>query len=306
MDIRSAISRQAEILALIRNYFESHDVLPVQTPVLSRYGTTDPSVSNMSVVAEEGESQGYLQTSPEFAMKRLLSKGSGDIYQICPAFRAGESGQLHCPEFSILEWYRIGFDHHQLMDDVEHLLSDIVTQITWRRISCATLFQEAVGINPHTASDDLLFTRANLSVDLPAEDLRNRALMLDVIFSEQIQPTLPSGEALFVYDYPVEQAAYARIRSEEPMVASRFELIIEGIEIANGYHEVIDAVEQARRHALERKIRATRSQTDIDVDPEFLAALGQAMPESAGVAIGLDRLIMLALGQQSIAEGRLL
>lgn len=306
MDTRAALKTQADFLAIIRHYFDGQDVLPVQTPLLSRFGATDPSVLNMSVRDEAGDDLGYLQTSPEFAMKRLLAKGSGDIYQICQAFRAGESGPLHQPEFSMLEWYRLGIDHHQLMDDVQNLLSRLINELSWRRVSYASLFQESVGIDPHLASDDLLFTRANLSVDMTDADLQNRSLMLDIIFSQQIQPELPVGEALFVYDYPKEQAAYAKLRDEKPMVASRFELMINGVEIANGYHEVIDTVEQARRHAGERKIRSARAQADIHVDPEFLAALGETMPPCAGVAVGLDRVMMLATGQGSISEGRLL
>ncbi len=306
MGTRALLLQQAEFITRIRAHFEARGVLHVQTPLLGNHGATDPSVSNMSVVAESGLEMGYLQTSPEFAMKRLLAKGSGDIYQICQAFRAGEEGQLHNPAFSMLEWYRVGFDDHQLMDDVQTLIMDLIPGITWQRLSCAELFQQTVGINPHLASDDLLFTRAGLSVDLTEEDLSDRALLLDVIFSQQIQPNLSRREALFVYDFPKEQAAYARLRDEEPMLASRFELIIGGVEIANGYHEVIDSVEQARRHAAERRIRAGRSQVDIDIDPEFLAALQGTMPDCSGVAVGIDRLLMLALGQDSLAESRIL
>lgn len=306
LGMRDTLALRAEFLSKIYLHFDTQGVLPVRTPLLSAFGATDPSVSNMAVAAENGDAQGFLQTSPEFAMKRLLAQGSGDIYQICAAFRAGEEGRLHRPEFSMLEWYRLGFDISRLMDDVQNLIEKLTPNLSWRRTSCLELFQDHVGIDPHLASDDLLFTRANLSIKLGADDAHDRALMLDVIFSRQIQPSLAHGEALFVYDFPKEQAAYARIRDENPMVASRFELIIGGIEIANGYHEVTDAVEQARRHAGERKIRNRRAQLDMDVDPAFLASLSGPMPDCSGVAIGLDRLMMITFGQESLLEGEIL
>jgi elongation factor P--(R)-beta-lysine ligase len=306
MSTREKLTAQAGFVSAIREYFVQHGVLPVRTHLLGDFGSTDPSVCNMSATDESGTQLGFLQTSPEFAMKRLLSEGSGDIYQICAAFRAEEAGRLHRPEFSILEWYRLGFDHHQLMDDVEALVNTIVPNLQWRRCSYRELFKEHVGIDPHSASNELLFTRANLSVSLESQDLTERSLLLDIIFSQQIQPTLSGGEALFVYDFPHEQAAYAIIRDTDPPVASRFELLIGDIEIANGYHEVTDGVEQARRHARERGIRAKSGQKNIEIDPKFLSAFEKNMPECAGVAIGLDRLMMISFDQNSLKEAEIL
>ena len=274
--------------------------MPVDTCSLREFGVSDPSVNNMGVTDETGTELGYLQFSPEFAMKMLLVEGSGDIFQICRAFRGGESGRIHRTEFRILEWYRLGFDHHRLMDDVESLLAPLVSDKTWQRVSYATLFQTQLGFDPHRATSERLFAQASLSMSLDAEAIRDRSLLFDVIFSQQIQPKLPAGQALFVYDFPKEQAAYARLREGQFEVASRFELLIDGVELANGYHEVTEPREQSRRHALERKRRMRAGQRDIEFDPTFIAALKRGMPDCSGVAVGLDRLLMIILGADSL------
>ena len=299
--LRATLGAQAEILDHIRAYFAAADVIAVDTQSLRDYGVTDPSVENMSVCDESGAPLGYLQFSPEFAMKQLLAAGSGDIYQICRAFRASESGRLHRSEFRILEWYRLGFDHHRLMDEVEALLTPLLPHKTWRRTSYAALFREHIGADPHRASNDLLFTRAGLSMDLSPDAITDRSLLFDIIFSHQIQPKLSSGEALFIFDFPKEQAAYALIRDETPLLSSRFELLVDSVELANGYHEVTDPIEQAKRHQQERQRRQSRGLKDIDFDPAFIAALDSGLPACAGVAIGLDRLMMTAMAQDSLS-----
>lgn len=303
---RELLIRRAKFLETIRRYFEQQHVAPVDTRLLSCYGATDPAVNNMQASDESGVHQGFLQTSPEFAMKRLLAKDSGDIYQICPAFRASETGRLHRAEFRMLEWYRLGFDHHQLMNDVQALVSSLIPDLSWQRLSYADLFHEHTGINPHKASSDLLFARASKSMTLTEQDAADRSLLLDIIFSHQIQPQVKENEAMFIYDFPREQAAYARLRNEDPVVASRFELLIGEVEIANGYHEVNEAVEQAKRHAAERKVRARRGQLDAQIDPDFIGSLDGGLPDCAGVAIGLDRLMMIAFRQESLADGEIL
>lgn len=288
------------MIAEISKYFAETDAIPVETRLLQSHGVTDPSVNNLTAQNEQGELAGYLQFSPEFAMKALVADGAGDIYQITRAFRGGEEGRLHRSEFRMLEWYRLGYDHHQLMDDVQALIEPLVSDRNWWRRSYAEVFRAHVGVDPHRASNDFLFTRASTSVELEAAAIHDRALLFDVIFSHQIQPEFGAGEAIFIFDFPKEQAAYAQIRHEEDYVASRFELLIDGVEIANGYHEVTDPVEQAKRHAQERARRESAGQQDIDFDPAFISALGRGLPACAGVAVGLDRLIMTIFGADSL------
>ena len=299
-DLRNALARQAEIVAKITAYFAAENVLPVDTRLLRDHGVTDPAVNNMLVSDEAGDALGYLQFSPEFAMKILLAHGSGDIYQLCRAFRGGESGRLHRSEFRILEWYRLGFDHHRLMDDVQALLAPLIPDRCWDRVSYRELFLAQIGFEPHLASNEQLFAQAQMSLSLESRDVHDRSLLFDIIFSHQIQPKLTSGQALFIFDFPKEQAAYALLRDEDPQVASRFELLVDGVELANGYHELTDPKEQLHRHEVERTRRARAGQEDVSFDPEFIAALERGMPNCAGVALGVDRLLMIILGADSL------
>ena len=298
--VRETLIRQAELLTHIRHFFAEREVIEVDTCALAEYGATDPTVVNMSVSDEADVGIGFLQFSPEIAMKCLLAEGSGDIFQICHAFRAGETGRIHRPEFRMLEWYRLGFDHHQLMAELRLLLEPLLDGYTWREASYAELFKAHVGIDPHHASADLLFARAGLSMDLAANAIDDRNLLFDVIFSHQIQPQLDANQALFIYDFPREQAAYAKISDNPPHHSARFELLIGTTEIANGYHEVVDPVEQAKRHAQERALRQQRGCRDIEFDPKLIAAMEAGLPSCAGVAVGLDRLMMVIWGLDSL------
>ncbi len=261
-------------------------------------------IASLSTICHAGGAAGgqfYLQTSPEFAMKRLLAAGSGPIYQVCRAFRDAESGRLHNPEFTLLEWYRPGFDHHALMDELDTLMDRVLGSAgTTRRLTYRDAFVEHGGLDVFEASTPALLARAEdsgltLSGDSPAE----RDMLLDFLFSHTVQPALRDGR-VYVYDFPASQAALARVRATQPPVAERFELFLNGIEIANGYHELADADEQRRRFAADGAARKRLGLAQMPVDERLLAALAHGLPDCAGVAVGLERLFMIAAGESSI------
>lgn len=296
------LQARAELLRDIRAFFAQQGVLEVETPILSSFSNTDPKLPPIRAVhqATPGATaqEMYCQTSPEFAMKRLLAAGSGAIYQICKVFRSGESGQRHNPEFTMLEWYRPDYDEHQLMDELETLLRKLLGYGTFERLSYQKLFESSLGINPHrsTVSELAALATAELDIELPDQGL-GRDAWLDLLFSHVIEPQLK--QAHFIYDYPASQAALAKVETNADgiEVARRFELVIKGMEIANGYKELTDVAEQKRRFLLEQELSSDKR----PCDENLLAALEHGMPECAGVALGLDRLLMLRTGLDSIA-----
>jgi lysyl-tRNA synthetase class 2 len=283
-------------------------VLEVDTPALSCAGATDPAIHSYHIrqaptAASSGEKV-YLHTSPEFPMKRLLAAGSGSIYQICKVFRDGEQGALHNPEFTMLEWYRVGFDHVRLMQDVENLLRHAVgalcTLPATQHLSYGRAFEQLLGIDPHLATASQLREVAERAdVGYRAQDA-DRDLWLDLLFSHCVQPALPPFT--FLYDYPASQAALARLRPGTPSVAERFELFMFGVELANGFHELSDAREQRTRFEAERRKRARCGLPDVAQDERLLAALEQGIPDCAGVALGVDRLLLSVIGARDLAE----
>ncbi len=297
---RAALARRAEILAEVRAHFASERVLEVDTPLLGSAGAGDPAIE--SVALDLDGRRYYLQTSPESAMKRLLAGGSGDIYQVCKAFRREERSALHRCEFTILEWYRLGFDHHRLMDDVAALINRVLPRLRLDRASFAELSARCGAPDPHLASTAALagFAR-DVGLRLSPADAGNRVMLLDLLLSELVRRAWPAGEGGFVYDFPLEQAAYARVRDETPPVASRFELVVDGVELANGWHELNDLAAQRARHDAEHAARIARGQQPMPPDARLLAALAAGLPDCAGVAIGVDRLVMLALAGTDIA-----
>jgi len=303
---------RAELLARIRAFFAARGVLEVETPLLSAAAITDPHLASFATgYAGPGPRDGqtlYLQTSPEFAMKRLLAAGSGCIYQIARVFRDGEAGRRHNPEFTLLEWYRVGFDHHRLMDEVVELatalLEDRLPLAEPERLSYREAFERHLGLNPHrTSVAELAGCAARCGVSIPPgmpkEDVDP---WLDLLLTQRIEPQLGQGRLCFVYDYPASQAALARLRPGDPPVGERFELYLDGIELANGFHELGDAVEQRRRFEAENRARQAQGLPVMPVDEHLLAALEFGLPECAGVALGVDRLVMLAAGKTSLAE----
>ena len=234
-------------------------------------------------------------------MKRLLAAGSGPIYQICRAFRDAESGRLHNPEFTLLEWYRPDFDHHMLMDEMDALLDQLLGPASAnRRLSYRDAFVQHGGIDPFQISTDALAARArDASLNVTGSSPSERDSLLDFLFSHCVQPALGDGR-VYVFDYPASQAALARVRACEPAVAERFELFVNGIEIANGYHELTDADEQRRRFAVDGGARRRLGLEPMPVDERLIAALAHGLPDCAGVALGLDRLLMIAAAETNI------
>lgn len=301
------IKARAELLASLREFFRHAGIMEVETPVCSRFGVIDPAIESFTTRYTGPESaQGlklYLHSSPEFPMKRLLAAGSGPIYQICKVFRDGELGSRHNPEFSLLEWYRPGYDHHQLMQEVAALLLSLLPKpLAVERLTYAEAFQSYLGIDPHRAKIDELRENAIQKGISGAEQLEmeHRDSWLDLLLSHLIEPHLGRGRMTFLYDYPASQAALARIRQGEPPVAERFELYLEGMEMANGFHELTDMVEQKARFEMEIAARSQQDLTPVTMDQNLLDALESGLPDCAGVALGIDRLLMLLTGVEQI------
>ncbi len=301
----ASLRRRAEVLHQIREFFVSRGVVEVETPLLSRHTVTDPNLDSLlTKVIVSGSPEPvrhYLQTSPEFNMKRLLASGSGPIFQICKAFRDGESGRKHNPEFSMLEWYRPSWDHHQLMDEVDDLLSAVLDVPAGERRTCAETFDEFAGVDVHRDDAPRLQGRCDaLGLDTPAA--LDREGLLSLLMARIIEPQLGSARPTFLLDFPTDQCALARIRPGNPPVAERFEVYVEGVELANGYHELTDLEEQQRRFDNDLEVRRQRGLPTPQPDQRLLAALEHGLPDCAGIALGLDRLVMLATGASSINE----
>jgi lysyl-tRNA synthetase class 2 len=298
---KATLHLRAEMLGKIRAFMQVRDILEVDTPVLSLAGTPDPNINSISAnLSIKGESLPYyLQTSPEFCMKRLLADDSGAIYQITKVFRDEEIGALHQPEFSILEWYRPGFDHHSLMDEVAELLIELGLGEP-KRCSYESAFLRYLDINPHSADISVLRSKAS---DLGLQQTSNqRSLLLDFLFSHSVSPHLGIDRALLLYDYPACQAALARLTNDKPVRAERFELFISGIELANGFHELKDVQEQRERFEEENNIRQRSGLETVVIDEALLSALEFGLPDCAGVAIGLDRLLMVMAEKSQIND----
>lgn len=294
---------RARVLQDIRDFFVRLGVLEVETPVLSAAATTDPQID--SFVTRDGQGRPrYLHTSPEFPMKRLLAAGAGSIYQVCRVFRQGESGRYHNPEFTLLEWYRLGFDHHRLMDEMVELLARLfdIGRPPVIRMSYAEAFERLAGIDPHAADVDILAGCARqhgIELQNPAQLTRDQ--WLDLLISEVVSPRFLSDALTFIYDYPASQAALARVRPGAPPVAERFELYWGHLELANGFHELSDAAEQ--RHRFEQDVITRQAEgRGVPMDENLLQALEAGLPGCAGVALGLDRLLMAISGAGHIDQ----
>ena len=296
------LRRRASLLAQIRAFFVERAVLEVDTPLLGSAPSSDSQQQCLDV-AVPGSGRRYLQPSPEFAMKRLLAAGSGSIYQICKAFRAGEHGTRHRTEFTLVEWYRVGFDYRALMDEVQSLVCGLLQRPPARAFSYRELFQRHAAVDPLADSDQVLWQRVAAAGIEPSAALRDagRDAALDILLTRLVEPAMAPLGAVFVYDYPASQAALARLRPDQPALAERFELYVDGIELANGFTELADAVEQRRRFEADNQTRRARGLPTVPLDEELLAALRHGLPDCAGVALGFDRLLMLACGLDDIA-----
>ena len=298
---RGQLQARAGLLALIRSFFVARDILEVDTPLLCRSGVTDSSIEPLTV--ERGASidrPRFLQSSPEYAMKRLLAAGSGAIYQLARAFRDGEAGIRHNPEFTLLEWYRPGYDHHQLMAEVAELVSACLGERPLRKFSYRQLFEQQLAIDPFTASvSDLMgLARQHIDTGIVSGD---RDLWLDLLMSHVLEPQLAGLGMCFIYDYPASQAALAQVAEVDGLpVGQRFELYVDGMELANGYFELTDAAEQRRRFEQDNLRRREYGLPERPLDEHLLAALEQGLPSCSGVALGVDRLLMLVMGEPDI------
>jgi len=288
-----ALKQRAQILNTIRQFFNDRGVLEVETPLLCYATSTDPHLHSFHVPGA-----GYLQTSPEFSMKRLLAANSGPIFQLCKAFRGEESGRKHNREFTILEWYQPGYDHQQLMSEMDELIQTVLHCESADRKTYQTIFIEMLGVDP---INDSIESLKQAAISLNAPDLGdNRDAWLQLLISHFIEPKLGEHRPIFIYDYPVSQAELAKINPDQPEVGQRFELYFKGLELANGYHELTDAAEQHRRFVADNITRQERALPTLPIDTRLLTALAHSFPECAGVALGIDRLIMLALSATHI------
>ena len=301
------LKARADLLRLVRVFFQKINCLEVETPTLSGSTTPDPNIESFST--RQHQQTYYLHTSPEFPMKRLLAAGSGAIYQICKVFRQGEAGRYHNPEFTMLEWYQPGLNYHALMQQVDELiaclLNDVCSLENTIYISYKDAFEKYVQVNPFaTTNNELLAALRKHRIELyNNEPSLDKDALLDLIISQLIQTQLPANTPVFIYDYPASQAALAKIRQQDSyQVAERFELFINGVELANGYQELLDASEQQQRFEAENKKRAAAGLMTIPIDQRLIAALAAGIPMVSGVAMGFDRLLMLAMQKESINE----
>lgn len=294
---------RAEFLASTREFFAQRQVLEVTTPLLGRGGSTDPWLDSFTTEFD-GFDQPlalYLQTSPEFFMKRLLAAGSGPIYQLGPCFRNGEVSRRHNPEFWMLEWYRPGWSLAELQQEVCELVTSLLGPADYLQKSYKQAFIDVLGLHPFTASLEDLRQASHVCSGIDAEQL-DRDGCLDLLISHQVEPALKDLGRVFLYDFPASQAALAQVAKDDEghPVAKRFELYIEGLEIANAYQELTLAAEQAERFTQDNQQREQLGKPQITVDQRLLAALESGLPECSGIALGFDRLLMLAAKASSL------
>jgi len=302
------LRRRASLLADIRRFFSERHVLEMEVPILSRRATSDPHID--SIVAECSGAPAFLATSPEFGLKRLLAAGMGDCYYLGKAFRDGEAGGRHNPEFTMLEWYRVGWDDHRLMIEVGEFLSWVLKLSRVRSYSYRALFLQHLDVDPHRASLEELKAVVARVLELSFEPA-GRDECLDLLMSHHIEPHMDGdgdgdGERgiTLVYDFPATQAALARVEEDElgVPVARRFEAYVGGMELANGYWELTDAAEQLRRFEADHRYREDNRKAVNPFEERLVQALEAGMPNCAGVALGVDRLLMLACGAARIED----
>ena len=322
---REVLERRSLALACVRDFFAKRSVLEVDTPVVVNAPVTDVHIHSAEVRFPDAPGRFYLHTSPEFAMKRLLASGSGDIYQVCHVARGLERGRHHNAEFTLIEWYRLGFSLDQLMDEVDALaravLGPVAQPMRSERVSYVDAFEASLGIDPLTApietlrscaaAGGLVLTPGAQAGVASAPSLQSgatdphgaeRDMLLEFLMGIQIGPTLGKNALTFVHRYPASQAALARLDASDPRVALRFELYCEGIELANGFHELASAAEQRARFEHDLSERRRRGLPADKMDELLLQALEAGLPECAGVAVGFDRLLMLTTGASHIDQ----
>ncbi|WP_240732426.1 MULTISPECIES: EF-P lysine aminoacylase EpmA [Dyella] len=303
----ASLALRARLYALIRSFFAARAVLEVETPIMSAAGNTDPNIESFQVRfsghVDAGARERWLRTSPEYPLKRLLAEGVGDCYELGRVFRNGEAGGRHNPEFTMLEWYRVGWDHRKLMEETVGLV-EAAMALVGQRVevvveSYRQLFLDELGIDPmHDSEAKLREPLAPFNIDPQG---LHRDDWLDLLITHLLQPGFPSDRITVIHDYPASQCALARIRPGEPPMAERFELYLGKYELANGYHELNDANEQRARFERDNAVRSARGIQEVPVDQRLLAVL-DAMPDCAGVALGVERLLMCMAGTDAIAD----
>ncbi len=301
------LQQRASILRTIRAFFDDRGYTEVHTPLLSHDIVVDAHLDPFSLDTEYGRL--FLQTSPEFAMKRLLVSGADAIYQICHAFRRGEVGSKHNPEFCMLEWYRVGATYHDQMTFTENLARSVFAKRIelpadpFVRTTYDDAFERATGQRVlHQDTDSLAAFAATLLSVPDAVDCSNRDDILNLLLAEVVEPTLGSEQPEFLYDYPASQSALAKVRNDDPPVAERFELYFRGVELCNGYQELTDADELRRRNQTQNELRVARGEQALPETSQLLDAMDAGLPESSGVALGVDRLVAIALGIERIDQ----
>ena len=301
----SALRQRAKILKTARAFFEQRGVLEVETPILSAGAVSDPQIESLATQIAGVPGRRYLCPSPEYAMKRLLAAGSGDIYQICKVFRDAERGRWHNPEFTMIEWYRVGMDDAALMNEVEALIGALLapgrTLGAAERISYADALRRHAGVDAFDSSEERLLEAAR-GHGIHCDAQLDRDAKLDLLMGLIVGPRLGRGNPCFVCDYPASQAALARLKPGLPRVAARFELYLDGLELANGFHELAQPQEQRARFKQDLVLRASRAQVQPPLDENFLSALESGLPDCAGVALGFDRLVAIAMGADKLAD----
>ena len=293
------------MLKRIRAFFDARDVLEVETPIIASSGSTDLHIDSLQTVFR-GQTH-YMNTSPEYSMKRLLADCDEPIYQICKVFRDDELGPNHNPEFSMLEWYRPGFDMYQLMDEIKELLSCVLAKesIGVDRLSYRQAFEKFAGFDPHVASaEDCLSCAMRYGIEQPVGLDDDKDEWLDWLLTQRVMPSLEPGQFTFIYDYPESQCALARIHIDQEgmQVASRFELFYGEVELANGFHELQSDTEQRQRFERENQRRLSVGKPAVKIDEYLLGALSYGLPDCSGVALGIDRLLMAICNKKSIDE----
>jgi lysyl-tRNA synthetase class 2 len=291
---------RAALLAGVRAFLSSRGVLEVDTPLLGRFAITDPNIELFEVATPDGTR--FLQSSPEYAMKRLLASGCGDIFQLGKVFRSGEHGGRHNPEFVMLEWYRVGWTHYQLMREVAELIAETLRLSTWQIWSLDALFDHFCQINLHEATElELKVAVANARIDLVGD--LDKLDYLDLLMTHVVEPGIASWGLVFIVDFPKQQAALSRIIERgDNLVAARFEAYVHGVELANGYWEESDPDILTKRFQADNGLRASRGQAAREIDERLISASRAGVPDCAGVAVGFDRLLMLAQGRSELSQ----
>ncbi|WP_342805282.1 elongation factor P--(R)-beta-lysine ligase [Alteromonas sp. M12] len=301
------LKKRAEINAQIRQFFAQRNVLEVETPALAHAGVTDIHLhafnTQFNSPLNPEPANLFLQTSPEFAMKRLLCAGSGCIFQLCKSFRNEEAGKQHNPEFTMLEWYRVGFNHLQLIDEVDALLQLVLKTEPLDRLSYQQAFLTHCDIDPLTCSLAELKRKAEYFGFANIAQVENsKDVLLQLLCSQVVEPKIGCLRPVALTQFPASQAALARLNKDDPRVAERFEIYFKGLELANGYHELADVKEQQTRFERDNQARIQNGLGKISLDPHFMAAMESGLPDCSGVALGVDRLIMLACELNNIEQ----